>query len=163
MIVKYSLVQLITIWMLCNFRFADSFVVKSLGRRFVQLNRRCAMNLEKAIPSPPSRLLGKQVIVLAGATSVGKSAVAAELCKIIDAEIVLADCVQVRSLPTTLLSDYSGERKLKVRWNDQHTIRNLSGTSSSYLVASQSGVDIVNAAVSDIGHPEFLTSNVIIL
>lgn len=98
MIVKYSPIQLITIWMLCNIRFADLFVVKSLGRRFVRLNRRCAMNLEKAIPSPPSRILGKQVIVLAGATSVGKSAVAAELCKLIDAEIVLADCVQVRIL-----------------------------------------------------------------
>jgi hypothetical protein len=114
MIVKYSPIQLITIWMLCNFRFADSFVVKSLGRRFLQLNRRCAMNLEKAIPFPPSRLLGKQVIVLAGATSVGKSAVAAELCKIIDAEIVLADCVQVRNLTTKMLSEYSRERKLKV-------------------------------------------------
>lgn len=68
------------------------------------------MNLEKAIPFPPSRLLGKQVIVLAGATSVGKSAVAAELCKIIDAEIVLADCVQVRNLTTKMLSEYSRER-----------------------------------------------------
>jgi MinD superfamily P-loop ATPase len=78
------------------------------------------MNLEKAIPFPPSRLLGKQVIVLAGATSVGKSAVAAELCKIIDAEIVLADCVQVRSPPAMMFSDYHGEQKLKARWYNQH-------------------------------------------
>jgi tRNA dimethylallyltransferase len=35
------------------------------------------------------------VIVLTGATSVGKSAVANELCQIIDAEIVIADSVQV--------------------------------------------------------------------
>ena len=44
---------------------------------------------------PPSSLLGKQVIVIAGATSVGKSAVAAQLCKTLNAEIVIADCVQV--------------------------------------------------------------------
>lgn len=43
----------------------------------------------------PSSLLGKQVIVIAGATSVGKSAVAAQLCKTFNAEIVIADCVQV--------------------------------------------------------------------
>ncbi len=35
------------------------------------------------------------VIVLSGATSVGKSAVARELCKLYDAEIVIADSVQV--------------------------------------------------------------------
>ncbi len=35
------------------------------------------------------------VIVLAGATSVGKSAVAMEICDSINAEIVIADCVQV--------------------------------------------------------------------
>ena len=44
---------------------------------------------------PPSSLLGKQVIVIAGATSVGKSAVAAQLCKTLNAEIIIADCVQV--------------------------------------------------------------------
>lgn len=36
-----------------------------------------------------------QVIIISGATSVGKSAVARELCKHIDAEIVLADSVQI--------------------------------------------------------------------
>ena len=50
------------------------------------------------IPLPSRFILGKQVIVIAGATSVGKSAVAAELCKILDAEIILADSVQVRLL-----------------------------------------------------------------
>lgn len=37
----------------------------------------------------------KQVIVLSGATSSGKSAVTRELCKLIDAEVVIADSVQV--------------------------------------------------------------------
>lgn len=36
-----------------------------------------------------------QVIVLSGATSVGKSAVAMELCKVLNAEIIVADSVQV--------------------------------------------------------------------
>ena len=36
-----------------------------------------------------------QVIIISGATSVGKSAVARELCKNINAEIVLADSVQI--------------------------------------------------------------------
>ena len=53
------------------------------------------------VQQPSTRILGKQVIVLAGATSVGKSAVAAELCKILDAEIILADSVQVTgTVPT---------------------------------------------------------------
>lgn len=43
-----------------------------------------------------SRVMTKnQVIILAGATSVGKSAVARELCKSLDAEIVIADSVQI--------------------------------------------------------------------
>jgi tRNA dimethylallyltransferase len=37
----------------------------------------------------------KQVIIISGATSVGKSAVARELCKTINAEIILADSVQI--------------------------------------------------------------------
>ena len=55
---------------------------------------------EQPIPLPSQNILGKQVIVLAGATSVGKSACAAELCKIYDAEIVIADSVQVNKPKT---------------------------------------------------------------
>ena len=51
------------------------------------------MDCELAVPH--SGLMGKQIIILAGATSVGKSAVAAELCNHMDAEIVLADSVQI--------------------------------------------------------------------
>lgn len=39
--------------------------------------------------------MGRKIIVLAGATSVGKSAVADQLCRQLEAEIVLADSVQV--------------------------------------------------------------------
>lgn len=44
---------------------------------------------------PPLNLSPRTVIVLAGATSVGKSAVAMELCRIIPSEVVIADSVQV--------------------------------------------------------------------
>lgn len=48
-----------------------------------------------ASSSSTAALLNNKVIVLAGATSVGKSAVSLELCKHLDAEIVIADSVQV--------------------------------------------------------------------
>lgn len=91
---KSSAVSIIAAWMFSCIRVVDSLVLKFVKREiyrrrhFVTYSRRAMMN-------PPSNIGGQQVIILAGATSVGKSAVAAELCKILDAEIVLADSVQV--------------------------------------------------------------------
>jgi tRNA dimethylallyltransferase len=77
----------------------NSFVVegylRSGSRNFlVQRNRRFAAysrrNMKKSITVPP-----KTVIILAGATSVGKSAVSLELCKHFPSEIIIADSVQV--------------------------------------------------------------------
>jgi tRNA dimethylallyltransferase len=69
--------------------------LRSGSRNFlVQRNRRFTANfrrnMKKSIAVPP-----KTVIILAGATSVGKSAVSLELCKHFPSEIIIADSVQV--------------------------------------------------------------------
>jgi tRNA dimethylallyltransferase len=69
--------------------------LRSGSRNFlVQRNRRFTANfrrnMKKSITVPP-----KTVIILAGATSVGKSAVSLELCKHFPSEIIIADSVQV--------------------------------------------------------------------
>ena len=78
-------------------RFADLVISKAVTKRHFRPKRSFRMTLadQEMNLLPPSSLLGKQVIVIAGATSVGKSAVAAQLCKTLNAEIVIADCVQV--------------------------------------------------------------------
>ena len=91
---KSSAIYLTAAWMFSCIRVVDSLVLKSVKREIYR-GRYFATNSARAMMSPTNNIAGKQVIILAGATSVGKSAVAAELCKILDAEIVLADCVQV--------------------------------------------------------------------
>ena len=62
-------------------RFADLVISKAVTKRHFRLKRSFKMTLtdQEMDLLPPSSLLGKQVIVIAGATSVGKSAVAAQL------------------------------------------------------------------------------------
>ena len=108
---------MIVSWFVCmlqllsRFRLAD-FVVTTLNKHpsysrvprtslHIKSNshnsrsRRVVVTMDAGLPLPHPSLLGKQIIILAGATSVGKSAVAAELCKHMNAEIVLADSVQI--------------------------------------------------------------------
>ena len=109
---------MIVCWMVCmlqllsRFRLADFVVVTYKQpsfsrvplRTFLQNSqrnihshhrRRVVITMDTGLPLPHPSLLGKQIIILAGATSVGKSAVAAELCNHMNAEIVLADSVQI--------------------------------------------------------------------
>ena len=96
MYLREKLLHLLVLWMLHCVRFADLVVSKAVTRRHFHPKRSMNMNLADGNDLLlPSSLLGKQVIVIAGATSVGKSAVAAQLCKTLNAEIVIADCVQV--------------------------------------------------------------------
>jgi hypothetical protein len=81
--------------MLNRLYLADFFVSNTLKRRF--LNRATKMSTQTVcdLPIPISGLNSEKIIILAGATSVGKSAVAAELCRRMDAEIIIADSVQI--------------------------------------------------------------------
>lgn len=113
MVIKSSRINFIILWMFCKVKFGDLIITRSLSRSFVRRHSYIrAMKSddsmsEQPIPLPSQNILGKQVIVLAGATSVGKSACAAELCKIYDAEIVIADSVQVNKPNESILfSDY---------------------------------------------------------
>ena len=94
-----SCIQPIILWMFCRLRLGELLVSRSVVRRHGYVRK---MKTEDSagmpVQLPSTRILGKQIIVLAGATSVGKSAVAAELCKILDAEIILADSVQVTAI-----------------------------------------------------------------
>jgi hypothetical protein len=53
----------------------------------------------EAMGVPSAEEMVGKVIVLAGPTAVGKSSVAKELCRLLDAEIVIADSVQVVHMP----------------------------------------------------------------
>jgi len=55
---------------------------------------------------PSAEEMEGKVIVLAGPTAVGKSSVAKELCRILDAEIVIADSVQVYLCACLYMSEY---------------------------------------------------------
>ena len=89
---------------LSRFRLAD-FVVTTFNKHpsFSRIppqssrssHTRRVITMDAGLPLPHPSLQGKQIIILAGATSVGKSAVAAELCNHMNAEIVLADSVQI--------------------------------------------------------------------
>mmetsp|Transcript_44262 Transcript_44262/g.87125 ORF Transcript_44262/g.87125 Transcript_44262/m.87125 type:complete len:674 (+) Transcript_44262:25-2046(+) len=63
-----------------------------LGRSSGRAVRRMAASIvsESTLPSPPTR-----VIVIAGPTAVGKSALALSLCKLLNGELISADSVQV--------------------------------------------------------------------
>jgi prepilin-type processing-associated H-X9-DG protein len=97
MYLREKLLHLLVLWMFHCIRFADLVVSKAVTKRHFHPKRSLNMNFADGNVDLllPSSLLGKQVIVIAGATSVGKSAVAAQLCKTLNAEIVIADCVQV--------------------------------------------------------------------
>ena len=47
-------------------------------------------------PRPAHPLAGRRVVVLAGPTAVGKSALALRLCALLDGELISVDSVQVQ-------------------------------------------------------------------
>lgn len=88
------LVGIITMLALCVFRISNAWpsknsLVTSRGRWV----SRMAMKAAPSSSSPPHD--SNKVIILAGATSSGKSAVSMELARIMDIEIIIADSVQV--------------------------------------------------------------------
>ena len=85
--------RVILMILFCRVRVLGFFSGRSLSRGYKPRN--LGIKMDSDLPKPHPDILGKQVIVLAGATSVGKSACAVQLCKHIDAEIIIADSVQV--------------------------------------------------------------------
>lgn len=87
-----------------------------------------------------------QVIVLSGATSVGKSAVAMELCKVLNAEIIVADSVQV----TRHMNIGSNKPSLEDQSLVQHHLIDIIDPSSKFSSgdfarqAKQAILDIIN-------------------
>jgi len=78
-----------------------------------------------------SRLLAadkRLVVVLSGATSVGKSAVAMELCKVLNAEIIVADSVQV----TRYMNIGSNKPSLKDQSLVQHHLLDVIDPSAQF-------------------------------
>ena len=69
------------------------YLVKTFNGLHIRTGSLQVLNKLRQMSSSSSR--NNKVIVLAGATSVGKSAVSLELCKHLNAEIVIADSVQV--------------------------------------------------------------------
>lgn len=72
-------------------------LLKEVPRAFSKGVASCRRHTKQCLhmSSTPKKTLSDTVIVLTGATSVGKSAVARLLCQELDAEIVIADSVQI--------------------------------------------------------------------
>lgn len=92
-------ITLFGLTLLCMFsrlQLAEPRVSNLLKRRFQNSATKMSTQTICDLPIPINGgLKRKKVIILAGATSVGKSAVAAELCRRMDAEIIVADSVQI--------------------------------------------------------------------
>lgn len=116
------------------------------GARCFSLSKVFIRGTRLTMKASSHNIAANTVIVLSGATSVGKSAVAMELCRILDGEIVSADSVQVYKRLDIAANKPTAEEQQSIRHHviDVTDPSNQLSTGDFSRLASQAVRDIIS-------------------